>query len=88
MSHPQDNWSHWLPLAEFTTNNHQSKTTTITPFLANNNCHPRLNFDIMEQQGLLENRDTQEHATMLQETHLFVQAEMSCAHAKQQENMN
>jgi hypothetical protein len=31
----QDNWSHWLALAEFTINNHQLDTTGITLFFAN-----------------------------------------------------
>jgi hypothetical protein len=34
----------------------------------------------------LENPDTQEHVTKLQEIHSLIQAEMSFAQAKQQEN--
>jgi hypothetical protein len=75
--HQQDNWSLWLPLAEFATNNHQSETTDITPFFANNSCLPFLNFDISEQWDLLENQDTQEHNTKLHGVHSLIQVEMS-----------
>jgi hypothetical protein len=50
-------------LAEFTNNNHQSETTSVTPFFANNGCHPLLNFDMTEQQDLLENPDAKEYDT-------------------------
>jgi hypothetical protein len=75
-------------LAEFASNNHQSETTSVTPFFANNVCHPHLNFDTTEQWDLLENQDAQEHTTKLQEIHSLIQAEMSFAQAKQQENTN
>jgi hypothetical protein len=45
-----------------------------------------LNFDITEQQDLLENQDTQEHTTKLQEIHSVIQAKISFAQARQQEN--
>jgi hypothetical protein len=86
VSHQQDNWSLWLPLAEFATNNHQSETSSVTPFFANNGYHPYLNFDITEQQDLLEHYDAQKYATKLQDIHSLIQAEMSFAQAKQQEN--
>jgi hypothetical protein len=70
-------------LAEFATNNHQLKTISVTPFFTNNGYHPHLNFDIMEQRGLLGNHDGQEHATKLQEIHSLIQATMSFAQAKQ-----
>jgi hypothetical protein len=69
-------------LAEFATNNHQSETTSITPFIANNGCHPRLNFDIMEQWDLLEKHDVQEHATKPQEIHSLIEAVMSFTQVK------
>jgi hypothetical protein len=73
-------------LAEFATNNHQLETTSVTLLFANNGCHPHLHFNITEQQDLLENHDAQEHALKLQEIHSLIQAEMSFAQIKQQEN--
>jgi hypothetical protein len=65
MSHSQDDLSDWLPLAEFTTNNHQLESTTIIAFFTNNGCHSTLNSDIMAQQDLLEKHETQVHAIKL-----------------------
>jgi hypothetical protein len=86
ISHQQDNWSLWLPLTQLATNNHQSKTTDVTPFFANNGCHSHLNFNIMEQRYLLENNDAQEYATKQQEIYKLIQGVMSFAQVKQQEN--
>jgi hypothetical protein len=68
--------------SRLTINNHQSETTSITPIFTNNGCHPYSNFDIKEQQDLLENHNAQEHATKLQEIHSLIQAEMSFAQVK------
>jgi hypothetical protein len=38
----QDDWAHWLPLAEFAANNVVSETTGVSPFFANYGFHPRL----------------------------------------------
>lgn len=35
VSYQQDNWTDFLPLAEFATNNHISETTNMSPFQAN-----------------------------------------------------
>ena len=35
----QDNWSHWLPIAEFSYNNTESVATGTTPFFANKGYH-------------------------------------------------
>ena len=41
----QDNWSTWLPMAEFADNNAQSAATGMTPFYLNKGFHPRMSFD-------------------------------------------
>jgi hypothetical protein len=61
----QDNWSLWLSLTEFVTNNCYSVTTEINHFDANSGCHFCLNFNLTEQQDKIENLDTQEHAMKL-----------------------
>jgi hypothetical protein len=86
MSYQQDDWSLWHPLTEFTTNNHWSETTGVTPIFSNNGSHPHLNFDLAKQQALLENHDVQECTTKLQEIHPLGQSKISFAQAKQQEN--
>ncbi|KAG0158110.1 hypothetical protein PDIDSM_5623 [Penicillium digitatum] len=40
VSYLQDDWSEWLPLAEFTANSHYSESTRVSPFYANYGFHP------------------------------------------------
>ncbi|EKV18173.1 hypothetical protein PDIG_11210 [Penicillium digitatum PHI26] len=42
VSYLQDDWSEWLPLAEFTANSHYSESTRVSPFYANYGFHPRI----------------------------------------------
>lgn len=42
VSHQQDDWLKWLPVAEFCGNNSTSDTTHPSPFLANYGFHPRM----------------------------------------------
>lgn len=41
VAYRQDDWSKWLPLVEFTANNHDSSPTSISPFVANYGFNPR-----------------------------------------------
>ncbi|KAG0155432.1 hypothetical protein PDIDSM_1009 [Penicillium digitatum] len=45
VSYLQDDWSEWLPLAEFTANSHYSESTRVSPFYANYGFHPRIGFE-------------------------------------------
>jgi hypothetical protein len=57
----QDDWVDWLPLAEFSANNHTSETTGVSPFFANYGWHPRMgtepvpanetDTDVLQKQG-------------------------------------
>jgi hypothetical protein len=40
----QDDWSKWLPIAEFAANNQLSASTGVSPFFANTGFHSRMNF--------------------------------------------
>ena len=44
ISYAQDDWSEWLPLAEFAVNNVVSASTSMSPFFANKGFHPRMSF--------------------------------------------
>ncbi|KAH0613238.1 uncharacterized protein H6S33_009618 [Morchella sextelata] len=48
VSYQQDDWTRWLPMAEFATNNHVSETTKISPFFANLGRNPRMTFGPLE----------------------------------------
>jgi hypothetical protein len=41
-NYQQDDWSNWLPIAEFTYNNVESMATGTTPFFTNKGYHPEL----------------------------------------------
>jgi hypothetical protein len=41
-NYQQDDWSRWLPVAEFAYNNAESSATRTTPFFANKGYHPEL----------------------------------------------
>lgn len=43
VSHRQDDWVDWLPMAEFTFNNSTSASTRLTPFFSWQGFHPRAN---------------------------------------------
>jgi hypothetical protein len=45
VSYMQDDWSDWLPLAEFAANLMFSKTTGLSPFFANYSFYPRLGIE-------------------------------------------
>ena len=42
VSYHQDNWSDWLPLAQFALNNHVGISTSESPFYLNHGCHPHM----------------------------------------------
>lgn len=86
VSHQQDDWSRWLPMAEFAANNQQSETTQTTPFLAYTGYHPRCSFDLAPTNLSSNNPEALEHATKLHEIHDLVRAEILYAQAKQQED--
>jgi hypothetical protein len=45
INYQQDNWAQLLPIAEFATNNHTSKTTGLSPFFSNYGFHPKLDLE-------------------------------------------
>jgi len=44
VNHQQDDWVHWLPLAEFVANDGISETTKWTPFFADQGVDPQMSF--------------------------------------------
>src|SRR5258705_6547537 len=45
VSHRQDDWADWLPLAEFAYNNHIHSTTCCTPFELDSGQHPQMGLE-------------------------------------------
>ncbi|KAG0156271.1 hypothetical protein PDIDSM_3448 [Penicillium digitatum] len=67
VSYLQDDWSEWLPLAEFTANSHYSESTRVSPFYANYGFHPRIGFEPSQPASHPATRDAEKFATRMQE---------------------
>jgi hypothetical protein len=60
VNYHQDDWSEWLPLAEFALNNQKSESTKMLPFFANSASHPRMGFEPLfkvSKPGIPDERD-------------------------------
>jgi hypothetical protein len=44
VNYQQDDWTHWLPMAEFAMNNDTSQSTVFSPFFGNYSFHLRMTF--------------------------------------------
>lgn len=83
----QDDWSSWLPLAEFAANNQASESTQVSPFFALHGYHPRATTDLRPATDPTPgDPEALAAATTLQEIHEHLRAEMSRAQAIQAEN--
>ncbi|THH11692.1 hypothetical protein EW146_g7954 [Bondarzewia mesenterica] len=49
VNHRQDDWTEWLPIAEYTYNNKVQASTKVSPFFANYGYHPRMGFELHTQ---------------------------------------
>lgn len=88
VSHQQDDWVDWLPLAEFTANNAVSETTQVSPFVANYGYNPRFTETLSLPSYYGQPQDTNALATRMSELHDSLKAEMEYAQARQEENTN
>ena len=85
----QDDWSSWLPLAEFAANNQVSEATNASPFFALHGYHPRATTDLRPAEAATPgDPDALAAATALQEIHDHLRTEMGRAQAIQAENSN
>ena len=83
----QDDWSEWLPLAEFASNNHTSETTAVSPFFANLGYDPRWQFDLSAAAPRQPDDQRARSAVQaLSEIHDHLRAEMHRAQLRHQEN--
>ena len=85
----QDDWSVWLPLAEFAAYNHSSKATNLSPFFALHGYHPRATTSLQPAtEPTPGDPDALAAATTIQEIHDYLRAEMGRAQAIQTEGGN
>jgi len=83
----QDDWSEWLPLAEFASNNHTSETTATSPFFANLEYDPRWQFDLTAAaHHQPHDQGARSAVEALSEIHGHLRAEMRRAQLHHQES--
>ena len=76
-------------MAEFTSNNVDSETTTTSPFLANYGFHPRLGFEPLSRtNNSPELTNADEFATKMEEINAHLQNEMRLAQARYESTAN
>ena len=81
VNYQQNDWTHWLPMAEFASNNHTSETTGCSPFFGNHGFHPRMAFSQHPVQNGNDIRDVNANTLSQKMNEIFEQmkAEMSRA---------
>ena len=85
----QDDWSAWLPLAEFATNNHSSEATNLSPFFALHGYHPRAMTSLQPAtEPIPGDPDTLAAASTIQEIYDYLRAQMGRGQAIQAEGGN
>jgi hypothetical protein len=85
----QDDWSEWLPLAEFAVKNQASETTGSSPFFANKGFDPHCQFDL----SLVATNDINDQRALmtskaLTEIHNHLYTEINRANLCHQDNAN
>ena len=85
----QDDWSSWLPLAEFAANNHLSEATNLSPFFAHHGYYPRATTSLLPAtEPIPGHPDALATATAIQEIHDYLWAARSRAQTIQAEGGN
>jgi hypothetical protein len=79
VNYQQDDWACFLPMAEFTANNHVSETTGISPFFANYGLNPKINFEPDLQVDNPEENEAHTLAERLSKIHDLIKSEISFA---------
>jgi hypothetical protein len=85
VSYLQDDWSEWLPLAEFAANTTFSEATRMSPFFANYGFHPTMGFEPSVPVTRPPARDADRFARHMQAIIDFARAEILSAQARYQE---
>lgn len=88
VSYLQDDWTQWLPLAEFAVNQARSETTRLSPFMANYGFHPRMGFEPVETDSRPPVRDAEKFASTMESILDHLKAEMTAAQARYENQAN
>lgn len=89
VSYLQDDWSEWLPLAEFASNLHFSESTGVSPFYANYGFNPRVGFEpIQPPNAKPATRDAELFAQKMKDITDFLRTELISAQGRYEEQAN
>lgn len=90
-TYQQDDWSKWLGLAEFATNNAESEATKCSPFFANYGYNPRIGFEprrTMAMSSLPAEIRAEEYANHMEDLLDVLRSEMYAAQVKYEDDAN
>ena len=94
-NYAQDDWSDWLPLAEFVANNSVSETTGVSPFMANRGINPRfgdidvdLPTPLLPHKQRLDAANATTFANKMKELVIHLREQMRLAQGQQADNAN
>jgi hypothetical protein len=79
IKYQQDSWVRFLPIPEFTGNNHVSETTGISPFFAQYGLNAKINFDLDMQVDNPQECPAHTLAYHVSKIHDIIKSEMSFA---------
>jgi hypothetical protein len=88
VSYLQDDWTIWLPLAEFAINNTVNESIRATPFFANYGFHPRFGFEPVTPGRKVAAKDAEALVQKIQKIQEHLRAEICLAQARQEEYAN
>lgn len=89
VSYLQDDWSTWLPLAEFAANSWKSETTGMSPFFANYGSHPRMGFEPnVPAADTPATRDAEDFARKMKQITEHLRSESAAAQARYEDQAN
>jgi hypothetical protein len=88
VSYLQDNWSNWLPSAEFAGNSQILETTQVSPFFALYGFEPRFGFEPIRPDARPAVRDAALFAEQMQKIHSFCHDKIVSAQAHWEDHIN
>ena len=94
VNYAQDDWVDWIPIAEFSLNNHISESTGVSPFFANTGRHPRMTSAVQSKVQTavgpkrLEMRDARAFAEKMSALHVTLRDQLNLSQQSQAESAN
>lgn len=88
VKYQQDDWVHWLPMAEFAANNHVSATTRATPFFSTYGFHPNFTISLKPYVKTVANINAVDFANKMKSLHDYLRSNIRTAQDQQEQAVN